>query len=369
MQFHLGKISTVLLAGLILSGCAASGPKYFDPSQFGADKNAFVEKFTDSENAKHVAKVKKVIIPTFQVEFLTKTSGGSSSKSYTTGNSASVTVSFSLKGVSEQTMSGITERLYDKFVSDLKAAGYEVVPQAALAKSSNYQKLVAKYSKKSPFLDESGLLEKDGKSLIFSPKGMPVYFSTIDANTKKVGFFEGMSQIGSSMKGEAVMNYEGALMHDFEAGLIKPHFVVGFATMEGASSSGGSFLSASVKSEMNVTIPVQKTQIQFFPSYDKPGDMYIVNGESGRVFLKEPMVASDNIASSVVDTTSATTTVATGLCNTLSAVDRLYGGKGMGSMKITDYDANLVESAYKTAAVQNLNAASEMLVLKAKSGN
>lgn len=365
MRVKLGYLSGMMLAGLLLSGCA-SGPKYFDNNKFASDKKAFVEKYTDSESSRRLAKVKKVVIPSFRVEFLTRTSGGSSARDYSSGNSVSASVAYNLKGVSEKTMLSITNSLYDKFVSDLTAAGYEVVPQSALEKSDNYKKLVAKYDKKSPFLDESGILEKDGKSLIFAPKGMPVYFSTLDTNTKKPGLFDAFGQMGSAFKGEAVMNYEGAIMHDFEAALIKPNFVVGFATIEGSKSLGGSFISASVKSEMNITIPVQRTQIQFFPSYSKPGDTYIVDGSNGRVFLKEPMIAGDNIASEVVDVTPIGTTVATGVLNVLSAVSRASGGSGS-SMSITEYDAKMVEATYKNAAIQNLSAASELLVMKASS--
>ncbi|MFA6014587.1 MAG: hypothetical protein WC742_05920 [Gallionellaceae bacterium] len=365
MQFHLGKILAGLFIALLLNGCA-SGPKYFDPKGFSSDKKAYMERYTDSQSSKYVAKAKKVVIPNFYVEFLVKTSGGSSKSDWQSGSSVSTSVSYNLKGVSEQTMREITNQLYDKMVANLKSSGYEVVPQSALEKNTNFKALIAKYGKKTPHLDEAGLLEKDGKSLLFTARSMPLYFSTSGSGSdKKMGFFESISQVGDAFKGQAAANFEGAIMHDFEAAIIKPRFVVGFALIEGSSSSGFNSISASVKSEMNINIAAQASKIEFLPEYTNSGDIYVPTA-TGQVFLKEPMIANDNIATSVVDVTSVGTKVTTGVLNVLGALSSAQGGRGS-SISITEYDATMNESAYKTAAIQNLNAAAELLVLRAKS--
>lgn len=350
-------LAAVLLAAT-LAGCA-SGPKYFDNSKFATDKGAMVKEFTDSEGSRHIRKTKKVIVPTFQVEFLVKTGGSAGSYDAMSKNRTSTSTSYTLKGVSEKTMQDITNQLYAKFVKDMADAGYIVVPQSELEKSEYFKKLASKFDKKSPFKDSS--LIGEGESLFFAAKGLPMYFSMDDG---KGGIGNVFSQAGSSLGGEGILDLEGELMHAFDAGLVRPRLVVGFATVTGSSSNN----SSSVKGEMGVIVASKESKITFYPSVYKiiGRDKYQVDNDRGSVFLKKPVVAADNVVADIVDVTSLGSKASTMAVNVLGALSALSGGAGFGASR-KEYDAVMNESAYMAAALKHLSVAEEMMVLKAKS--
>lgn len=353
----LSTLSALLIgATALLSGCA-SGPKYFDNNQLASNKEAMVKEFTDSDGSRHIRKVagKKVIIPTFQVEFLVKTGGAADGYDAMSKNRASASASYAMKGVSEKTMQGITDQMYAQFVKDLTAAGYTVIPQAELAKNEHYKKLAAKFDKKSPFKDGS-LLGGNDESLFFAASGQPMYFSMDDG---KGGIGNVFSQAGSSLGGEGILDLEGEMMHTFDAALIRPRFVVGFATVTGSSTS----TSSSVSGEMGVVVASKESKAVFYPeTYKIIGrDKYQVDSDRGEVFLKKPVVAGNNVVVEVKNVTSVATTVGMTALNVLGA---LSGGGSVGSHK--DYEAVMNEAAYKAAVLKHLGATSEMLVFKAK---
>ncbi|MEW5902744.1 MAG: hypothetical protein AB1722_00180 [Pseudomonadota bacterium] len=353
----LSTLGTLLIgASVLLSGCA-SGPKYFDNNQLASNKEAMVKEFTDSDGSRHIRKVsgKKVIIPTFQVEFLVKTGGAADSYDAMSKNRSSASASYTMQGVSAKTMQDITDQMYAKFVKDLTAAGYTVVPQSELAKSDFYKKLAAKFDKKSPFKDSS-LLGGNDESLFFAASGQPMYFSMDDG---KGGLGNVFSQAGSGLGGESIMDLEGELMHALDAALVRPRLVVGFASV---SESGGT-TSSSVSARMGVAVASKESKITFYPeTYKIIGrDKYQVDSNRGSVFLKKPILAGDNVVNEVANVTSTGTQVGMVALNALSL---LSGG---GSYAHKDFEARMNEAAYREAALKHLNAASEMLVFKAKS--
>lgn len=342
---------------LLLSGCA-SGPKYFDNNQFASNKEAMVKEFTDSNGSRHIRKAsgKKVIIPTFQVEFLVKTGGAADSYDAMSKNRSSASASYTMQGVSAKTMQDITDQMYAKFVKDLAAAGYSVVPQSELAKNEHYKRLIAKFDKKSPFKDNS-LLGGNDESLFFAASGQPMYFSMDDS---KGGIGNVFSQAGSSLGGEGILDLEGEMMHTFDAALVRPRFVVGFATVSSSSSSS----SSSVSAQMGVAVASKESRMVFYPeTYKIIGrDKYQVDNSRGEVFLKKPILAGDNVVNEVANVTSTGTQVGMVALNALS----LLSGAG-GTYSHKDFEARMNEPAYKDAVLKHLGAASEMLVFKAKS--
>lgn len=358
----LSTLGTLLIgASVLLSGCA-SGPKYFDNNQFASNKEAMMKEFTDSDGSRHIRKVsgKKVIIPTFQVEFLVKTGGSAGSYNAMSKSRTSVSTVYNLKGVSAKTMQDITDQLYAQFVKNLTAAGYTVIPQSELAKNEHYKRLAAKFDKKSPFKDSS-LLGGSDESLFFAASGQPMYFSMDDG---KGGIGNVFSQAGSSLGGEGILDLEGEMMHTFDAALVRPRLVVGFASVSG---SGGT-TSSSVSARMGVVVASKESKAVFYPeTYKIIGrDKYQVDSSRGEVFLKKPVVAGDNVVAEVTDVTSLASKASTAVANVLGALSALSGGGGFSSSR-TEYDATMNEAAYKDAVLKHLNAASEMLVLKAKS--
>lgn len=141
MQFHLGKISTVLLAGLVLSGCATQSvllpPK--------ADKFDFdqLPKSVDVEAKKNlVVKIEgdgikpgsRVVIGAFEVRFRRDLDAVASVDD---GRSTGHVVSTNRLELNEVVYQKVTEDLYQRFLTDLKKR-YTVVPSSELKLSSTF---------------------------------------------------------------------------------------------------------------------------------------------------------------------------------------------------------------------------------------
>lgn len=77
--------------------------------------------------------LRQVVIPFFQVEFVTKSGAASNGA----GNSQA-SVTYALVGPTETDMQAMTEALYSEFVTSLEASGVHVIPYAdALARSGS----------------------------------------------------------------------------------------------------------------------------------------------------------------------------------------------------------------------------------------
>lgn len=139
MHLHLGKISAVLLAGLILSGCASQLPppkaEMFNFEQVAKDPSAEIKKNLNVDYYGGGTKsTKKFVIGAFQVRFRHDLTGEYHS------DGAHITDPFYLSGDNSELFQKVTNDLYEKFVAELKQRGIQTVGLSAIKKQPDFQK-------------------------------------------------------------------------------------------------------------------------------------------------------------------------------------------------------------------------------------
>ena len=135
--------------------------------------------------------VKKVAVPLFSVEFVIADSERAQTSGFASAGRASASVYYKLMGVEEADFQAITAALYQRFLTDLKDAGMEVMPFEQVAASPTYKKLAAGGTP-SPI--------KSGSAITVAPAGMPIYgFNKVQTGGTSSGasLFGALSQMGS----------------------------------------------------------------------------------------------------------------------------------------------------------------------------
>jgi hypothetical protein len=147
-------------------------------------------------------------------------------------------------------MQEVTDKLYDKLVADLKAAGLEVVPFDVVRQSENYQKFKER-QEPSPVM----LGTEEGKSMFFGPHDMPVYFRGDD---RRVNPFSLMGKGGFTVHPQ---NYEPKLADDLGAALLRVRMIIDIAKQK---TAGGFFASgSSVKTQAALSVIPEFTEYMF----------------------------------------------------------------------------------------------------------
>lgn len=240
----------------------------------------------------------KVVIAEFGVEFYTQLHaegrGGS-------GSNAQVTAV--LAGVSDQTFQAVAQQAYADTVASLQQAGFEVVDAAELKANPLYQELEKKYGAPSPltFTDDSFFEGQPTISRVFAPEGMTAFLSTSVGRGNLSQRTDSQNQGRGSKEGEIAKALGVTLLH--------VHYLASFGTV--AASKNNPWLGGAAKARASfepqpVLFP-EDTELQFvteagmrtFTTSKRPR-------HTGALFLKEPLIASENIFSAQDDTPAET---------------------------------------------------------------
>jgi hypothetical protein len=273
MSTRTRKISAPVLA-LLLSPLLA-GASFLHAASVGEDKVSAIKAH------------QKVVIAEFGVEFYTQLHaegrGGS-------GSNAQVTAV--LSGVSDDTFRAITQQAYADTVASLQKAGFEVVDAATLKDNSKFQELEKKYGAPSPytFTDDSFFEGQPTISKIFAPDGMQAFFSSSAAR----GSFSQRTDSQNQGRGDK----EGELAKELDVTLLHVHYLASFGTV--AASKNNPWLGGAAKAraafEAQPVLFPEETEFQFVT---EAGKRTFTNSRrprhTGAVYLKEPLVASENI--------------------------------------------------------------------------
>lgn len=347
----------------LIMGClgGAKGPEPLDIGSFNGNEAALADQFVSVVNPEYVKGVKKIFIPSFQVEFVTR-SGASAHSYYSTQyQSADVSVAYSLKGVDDTVFQSLTDAAYGDFVTFLEARGVEVISWETLKANPVFQK-IASYGERAPSEQTSRVEPKAGKSRIFTPKDMPVYFTLYD---KKVGIGELFSQFGAAASADAPHNLEARLIEELDATMARVRIVVGFADL----TSQRSMYRAAVNGTMRFTIAAEQTEIAFYNQVDSWeggfGDdkkkAYNLNTGKASLFkLQQPVISGEVIDKEIIETTSTAEKVAEGALNALSLL------AGSGASMSREYDAVADEARYQATAAKYFDILGEMFEIRIK---
>ncbi len=345
------------------------GPEPFDLSALEADRGAITEAFTKLERGKGLKGSKKVFIPSFQVEYIVKSSASAGAYSYSSKGSTRTASFFELSGLENERARAVTDRLYQKLVSDLEAKGFEVVPIEELEKHEAWVRLKERGAVE-PSLEKSRLEPKAGESLVVAPSGMAVYYTQSDP---KIGLKRALGNVGKMNKGENAQTYEGALMEVLEADMIKARFVIGFTQIK---TKGGWRDSSEVSASMQFAVAPRTTEIQLirkFKKYKAPFAKKQVYEpqvrKATKVHLTQGLFGGDPFVTAINDITPTAGKVVEGAANAMSilgAMSRMGGGTSMS--KTRKYAVVIDPDAHEQSTERYVGAVIDMFMQRFESG-
>jgi hypothetical protein len=163
-----------LVAALALSCSGSSRLESFELTNYQSNKQATLDQYTDLDRGKTFKGISRVLIPSFQVEYIVSSGASASSYHIGRGNTSRVSSFFNLAGLDDDRVQMITDSLYAKFVSGLEAQGIEVLTLADLEAQPAWAKLKAR-GEPTPVLGKNRAEPKAGKSIVSTPTGFAVY--------------------------------------------------------------------------------------------------------------------------------------------------------------------------------------------------
>ncbi len=343
-----------LCAITLASAIACGGPRRpesFELASYQNNRADVVDDFTKLDRGKAWRDVKRVFIPSFQVEYIVSSSA--SAGSYSSNMSSSRTTAFyELGGLDDARVQGITDALYSKFVAGLEAQGIEVVSHEALAAQPAWAKLQAK-GEATPVLGKSRLEPQAGKSIVATPTGTAVYYTQTDP---KLGLAGAFKNIGSINKGENAGSFEGALMEALDADMVKARLVIGFAQL---AAEGGWNKSSSVAADFRFTIAPKTSEVKIVKDYRKNKAPFSSNilyqprvDKAAHAYLTQPIFSPAPFVESIEDTTPVGARAGEAVANTLSVLASLSTGSGISTSKTRQYTVTIDPEVYQSSAEQ-----------------
>lgn len=226
---------------------------------------------------------KRVGVAGFRVVFITDNSIKAQVRaSYFGGtdrSGANARMDVALAGVDNATMQAITDKAYANFLAQLAAAGREVVPQAELQEFLSQ----VEAAPGSPYTKEVTLGYGKQKGAVFSPTGMPVWFTHFEAPWGDKGPFSQHNTRSFAATSEKV----GAI-------LVAPLIVVDFAQM---SSSGNRSGFIAREAEVGATLAMSVSAFSTpLTRAEQTRSGIVMKGDDAFVSLQQPIVSDIGFA-------------------------------------------------------------------------
>jgi len=191
---HAIKTLTVALAMTSIAACSVTSTNAVvkPVEQASGPFGMFTHDAVNVEGGKAFAGVKKVVIGSFKIGFITtKKEHAQAGGSGVGGNS---TAMMELHGITPTVMQSITEKAYQDLLAQLQAAGYEVAERAQLT-SSEFGKAD---SKASPFTEEASFFGSDNTVTYVAPESIGKLFFFGGETAQRNGFGFNMPDVAAS---------------------------------------------------------------------------------------------------------------------------------------------------------------------------
>jgi hypothetical protein len=146
-------------------------PAFAGDFDTAGDLKAQAVKYVHVENQDTLRQIKRVVIPSFMVDFVSELNYSKNLSGLEAVLGADSDVSLKLVGADQARFQAITNALYEKTVAQLQASGVEVVSNAELQASPEHVELSAKGITPLPSEQDA----KAGKGLFFSAQNLPLY--------------------------------------------------------------------------------------------------------------------------------------------------------------------------------------------------
>lgn len=300
-----------LLLSLVRLSAQGAEAVAFDPV---AEPLAMASRFVEVENGESLRAMKRVVIPSFMVEYVTEAKAETLINGIAMFSGAPSSALIRLKGGSPENFQAVTDRLYEQTVAELNKAGIEVVAEGRLKASATYQEILGKGTA-APREEEA----KAGKGVFHSAKGLPLYFMDEKAFIQKFElrmfskpkedlFLTFGTKFGAGFATAQIPALEEQLGKEFDATVLKVRitFLGGLAQVDHSFWTGNT---ASARGAAAFAPLV--TRYAFISA----------NGERSRLSLKDAVNTGQ--IGELVNVTSAASKAVDVARNTLTVVSRL----------------------------------------------
>lgn len=187
------KTLSAALALISIAACSVTSTKDVvkPPAEASGPFGMFTHDPVNVEGGKAFTGVKKVVIGSFKVGFITTKKEKEKAGSGSGGNSSALV---ELHGITPEVMQSITEKAYQDLISQLQASGYEVADRAQLT-SSEFAK---SDNEVSPFTEEASFFGSDDTVTYVAPKSIGKLYFFGGETARKNGFGFNMPDIAAS---------------------------------------------------------------------------------------------------------------------------------------------------------------------------
>lgn len=364
------------IASLMLAGCASTpkAPPKFDPNAGAAAQAATF--IGDNGKTKSLSTVKRVAVTGCNVLFAENSSASASTgegmfsphtSSSITGKTtrvdSSVSVVYTLSGISDAQQQKMANEICADAENRLRQAGFEVVPTAELQKNDTFKALLSA-GKPSPFNYKSPGKGSKTTYNVFAPTGYSVY------DQRYIGTIGGLGQAFKSAAGTSAVQMEGLLMKQVNASAVNINVLVDFAELQSDGSQRGwnAKDSANVKHGVNLAITGQidfkpLDQLKCWKRFGK--DECMLNGAVPTFSSKLPVTTSQKFYKDVANVTTTGDKVAAGFTKGLAMLSAMSGVAGR-SYEVTRYSVNAEPAQFESVARTGVNGFLDMVFVTAK---
>jgi len=286
-------LSTALIMGLVLVGCSASTsklPVLNEAALSGSAANGFIR--VAKTQRIRVDKVKKLVIPSFNVTYKLMVEGKVISVSEDGLNKITTNIKVNMENPNITMMQRVTNKAYNIFVDEMKKANFEVVSIDEVSKSEaysqvNHKKLVTSISPD----DENITLVADGLK----------FYDPDEKMDPDGGFWMGVSNVNSAVNGDLVDKFGGA---DAGVAAVNVNMTVQFGNFDldnhriSASIAFNPSFTAIVADGTNMEVITQ------FKSVSMPGRVFYIPEESAMYSLNQDLGSRTNVIAGIQEVNS-----------------------------------------------------------------
>lgn len=352
-------IATAIASALVFTtgfgfGKKDEAPPAFDPAgSLEAQATTFIA--PNKAAKKEMDKVgNKVAITSCNVMFAFKsnasagTQGGLfSSAGNTSRAEATVSVEYNLYGMDDASMQQLATEICADAESQVKAAGFDVVPMADLAKNEDYKGIHAN-AKPAPFEFKAAGKNDKTRYMVYAPPGQGVY------DMRYIGVGAGLGAALKQAKGTSPALFEGRVMDSLGVDAMNINLLVDFAEVQGDGKKGGlgglaSKDSAKVDAEARLSISgaikIQPKAIQKCWERFGKRECMLDMAKVPEFDTAMPVVSAEPFYQELVNETSTGDKVGSAVSKGLAVMSAM-GGVNSRSFKITRYGVHVDPAQY-----------------------
>lgn len=373
-DYGLSRLAAVAALGAFLSGCAATAPKtpVFDPAgNLQAQAATFI---ADNGKTKYLKGIKKVAVTGCNVLFAenSSASAGTEGGLFSTAggvsrSEATVSVLYSMAGLSDADMQRMTNQICADAEKRLAAAGFDVLPTAVLAKNEAFQQLLTA-GKASPFNYKSPGKGSRTTYKVFAPTGYTVY------DARYIGVAAGLGQAFKAAGGNSAAQLETRIMKQLDVSAVSVNVLVDFAQLQSDGGAKGFRLASKDSAEVKHGVNLGVTgQIDFKPNAEMKcwkrfgKDECMLNVVPPAFSSKQPVTTSEQFYKAVVNATTTGDKAAAAFTKGLSMLAAAGGLSGTSSVDITRYRVDVEPAQFERVSRKGIDGFMDMVFVQARS--